>query len=243
MPETTLYHTWGVVAGQTDLGQKTSVVWGWKKNGYDHLERFREYIEAEEGRTGEPAELFVLFANEPDRPDQADLTTEEVARLFLALVEICPGCRFVGPMYSAADAGQMVREVWDIVLEICGEPCPAMDSLYAHSLHVYPRPLLNYGPIGRVDDFCELVDGGDCLRPVWITEFGYRNCYGGTRKVFSHWIREAEQDPRIEYYFVYSTYQQPQIDCYFTPLLEWESWETGPVLDEMGLAWRGVAAE
>lgn len=235
--ETTLYHTWGVVGGKTEIGNKISVVWAASKNGFDYVRAFEEYV------GGRALTDFVLFANEPDRPDQADMTEEEVARLFLDLVDICPTCRFVGPMYSAADNGRKVAEVWDIVGELCGSPCPAVGALYAHSLHVYPRPTLNYGPSGRIDDLCNLVDGGDCLRPVWITEMGWRTCFPGARSGFGNWLKQAENDPRIEYYFVYTTYQEPKDDCYFAPLLQWESWESGPVLDEMGLAWRDVAGE
>jgi hypothetical protein len=206
-------------------------VWCDAKNGYDYLGEFESYVAERD------LDMFVLFANEPDLSDQCGASPSRIARLFLDLAAICPGCRFVGPMYSSADDGSKVAEVWSIVGELCGVPCPAMASLYAHSLHVYPRPGINLPPSGRVDRLCELVDGGDCLRPVWITEMGWRTCWPGVGVRFGEWLADAEGDGRIEQYFVYTTYQPPVDGCQFSAMLVWGAWPDF-VLDEMGRAFR-----
>lgn len=212
------YHTWGVVGGRTEMGSKVSVVWCSEKNGYDYLGAFGDYAAARE-----PLTDVVLWSNEPDRPDQCDDTVDETARLFLDLAAICPDCRFVGPMYSTADDGRKVAAVWERVRELCGSPCPALDSWYGDSLHIYPRPTANYGPSERVDVFCQWVYGGECQRPIWVTEVGWRSCYGDGRDGFAEWLGDLDGDGRVERYFVYSLYLQPADGCRFSPLLDWSS--------------------
>jgi hypothetical protein len=227
------YHTWGIVGGTTSTGDKTSVVWASDSNGYDYIGAFEDYIA--DRTTAE----YVLWANEPDREDQADMSIQEVAVMFLELAAICPDCRFVGPMYSASDDGRKVAAVWERVAELCGSPCPAMDALYAHSLHIYPRQNLNTLPSERVTALCELVDGGECLRPVWVTEFGWLDCFGNVRQGFGEWLEDANADSRIKRYYVYTTYRQPSDnDCPFSALLDWGAWPDYR-LRPMGVAFRG----
>lgn len=213
------------------------MVWTAEKNGLDYVLGWSKYLDQWEVINDQEYSGFLLFANEPDRPDQADLTPEEVALMYLRMTEICPNCQFVGPMYSAADAGQMVREVWDI----CQELGCDMSKLYAHSLHIYPRPDLNYGPAGRVRDFCLIVEGQeDCSRPIWVTEFGYRSCFAGVYKVFKNWTIEALTHPQIEQVFIYTTFQEPKAECHFYGMLDWDKWELFGIneLSPFGRAWR-----
>lgn len=242
IPVGNYYHDWQWMYVEDDLGVRLPMVWS-----KESLPLFIEFKEQWEILNERPAMWFVLWANEPDRPDQADMTPAEVAILFLAIVSACPDCRLVGPMYSAADAGFFVAEVWQIVEDICGSPCPAiLKNRYAHSLHIYPRPDLNGGPTYRVQEFCLIVeDAEDCSIPIWITEFGYRSCYPTPYFVFQWWVTESLRHPNIEQIFFYTTFQEPQLDCYFLGALDWSVW----VLTEthsatpIGRAWRDGVIE
>lgn len=242
IPAGNYYHDWQWRYIEDSLGVRLPMVWSGES-----LALFIAFKEQWEVLNERPATWYVLWANEPDRPDQADMTPAEVAALFLAIVSACPGCRLVGPMYSAADAGWEVAEVWRIVEEICGSPCPAVQkNRYAHSLHIYPRPDLNGGPAYRVQEFCLIVEGEeDCGIPIWITEFGYRSCYPTPYPIFKWWVTEALNHPNIEHVFIYTTFQQPQLTCYFLGALNWSAWElTGASsVSTIGRAWRDGVME
>lgn len=228
------YHTWGVVGGRTPDGNKVSVVWCDALGNNDYEAMFADAVE------GGAVSEFVLFANEPDRPDQCNASIERVAQSYLNLVVICPDCWFVGPMFSTADNGLKVAAWFTAVYALCGDPCPALDRLYALSLHIYTRgpqdknspAWTNYLPSERVTELCQIVDGGECQRPVWITEIGWESNWAGVRAGIAEWVADMEGDDRVERYFMYSVWQRP--GGRFLPMVDFDS---GRLLD-MGCGFR-----
>jgi hypothetical protein len=242
VPSTNVYHNWRWIYREDEWGILLPTVWT-----DTTLQLFITFKEQWEVINEQEAKWILLWANEPDRDDQADLTPLQVAELFLAIVEACPKCRLVGPMYSAADSGWLVAQVWRLVEEICGSPCPAVvNNRYAHSLHIYPRPDANGGPAFRVLEFCRIVEGqDDCDIPIWITEMGYRSCYPYPYLIFKDWVTEALNHTNIEQIFLYSTFQSPQTTCQFMGALQWYPWQVDETysIDVIGRAWRdGIMA-
>jgi hypothetical protein len=171
-----------------------------------------------------------MWANEPDRPDQARLTISELIIMYLDITTYCHDCKFVGPMFSTADDGNLVRQ---FIQECNITPDCDLTHIYAWSLHIYPRPGKNWLPSERVDDLCSIIGKTYCSnRKVWITEIGYTKSAPNSYSIFYDWIKNAQNDPQIEYVFLYTTCQSP--GSQFHGALVWQ----GTDLTDMGRAWR-----
>lgn len=235
------WHNWQWVGDSVGCGGKIPMVWARDKNNFPYLEKFVEWLDYYEEWQGKPYAGCVMWANEPDRPDQANMTVNEVAALYLDMVAACPGCKMIGPGYSSADDGQKVRQVWDRVKQVCGINCPALANWYANNPHHFPIPEF-WSPNTRLNIFCDTVYGekGDgvntpCRHPNWPT-IGYRTCYPNVYSNFKSWLQELEARPDVEKYFIFTTYQEPVAGCQFSAMLDWNSGE----LTGLGRAVRDV---
>lgn len=218
-----LYHRWSHYYGLDENGTRVSMVWSHVNLGWDYVAEWKTVVSS--NYTG-----FVLWANEPDRPDQADLTTAQLVTMFINISTYCPNCKFIGPMYSNADDGTKLKQF--ITACNANSNCN-LNKIYAWSLHVYPRPAKNWTPSQRVDDLCNIIGTIYCSnRKVWLTEIGYVKGYATPYSTFYNWIVNAQNDPQIEKIFLYTTFQESSSP--FHGALVWGDTD----LTDIGRAWR-----
>lgn len=179
---------------------------------------------------------LVFFANEPDRPDQANMTPTEVAELAIAAVNHAPRICLVGPMYSAADSGVLSREFYYEYIRLGGNP----DNLCYGSLHIYQRPggAQYNNAKTRIDEYYStyLIPTGQGHKKTFVTEIGHSSGFSDTTifNRMSEWLCVLERDPRIVEYYVFTTYT---LGLSFAPMFNWNTSE----LEPLGEATRLVA--
>lgn len=185
------YHNWQ--PEYTD--DSISTLWSWVKNGYDYLAKWKQIVPSN-------SEITVYFINEPDRADQANLTKTQTAQVLILAMAHCPGCCFVGPGISSAQDGRWVQEFIVIFEDMGGN----LDRICAWSLHMYPNST-GWGPTQRVDVFCSFVP---CDRPIWVTEVGWNKCNQtkADHNSYLAWLKELENDERVERYYGYTAISQ-----------------------------------
>lgn len=262
------YHRWqcNPLLEPLAAGYGREVVMVWSDNmsnsGFDYPQCFADFVAAIFGEA-ESCNLTVLWANEWDRPDQANMTIAETARLFLDLVEICPNGAFIGPGTSTTDDGQQTARVLQSIKDQCGIPCPAIERIYALQPHMFtrpergdcnpivgdpiggvPNPCVNVRPSERVDIFCDWVYGVrfdglvtpcDPDVPIWPT-IGWWTCHHYTTATVHDWIDDVVNDDRIELAFFFTTTQHASPECHFDSFLD-ESCLPAICLGWLGQAW------
>lgn len=219
---TGMFHRWSPYHGNTIHGTQVSMVYAYNI-GFDYVAEWKVVVPS--NYTG-----YVLWANEPDRPEQANLTTAQLVAMFINISTYCANCKFIGPMYSNADDGTKLKQF--ITACNANSNCN-LSKIYAWSLHVYPRPSKNWLPSQRVDDLCNIIGQIYCNnRKIWLTEIGYTKNYGTPYQTFYSWITDAQNDPQIEKIFLYTTFQESSSP--FHGALVWG----GTDLTDIGRAWR-----
>lgn len=222
-PDPTLVpcHRWDSEDIQLPLCHKYSMLWGGPPGGsYD---AWIDYV------TEEGCPEIALFLNEPDRPDQADMTPTQAADLYLYVSEtVCPSTKWVGPMTSDSDNGQWVRT---FLIECGMIGCDTSNTrLIAFSVHAYTN--MTFPTIdSRLDSFCTFVV---CDRKFWVTEVGLRSFISNPYTILSNWIEEMDNDPRIEKYFGYTTYS---LDAQYHAFFDWNTND----MTEFGCAFAGIS--
>ena len=142
---------------------------------------------------------FVLVGNECDQATQCNLDPKGTADLLHSVLEWTPNARAIWPLYSPDARPSLYREAYDWFVAGGGDP----DSIYATSLHSYP---IHVGDLqAQIDKHYSeyMVPTGQGHKPVWITELGWHKC-GGDISGLGDWIRIAEDDDRVEYYFLWA---------------------------------------
>lgn len=250
------WHNWQGVGDTLPCGGRYPVVWSWEgaagSEGYPYLANFLDWVDYIEGITGKPFAGCVIIINEFDRPDQADMTVAEVAEFMEVLAYACPGCKQIGPSESAAGDGRKIRMIKELLQTQCGSYC--MSRWWGHQPHHFPIPQ-GWDPNTRLTIFCDWFEGpiywqnGDiyrvndginspCTKPIYPT-IGWRTCYPNVGTIFPQWLQQLENNPAVEKYFIFTTYQAPQITCQFSAMLDWAAWPDY-VLSPFGTAVKSV---
>lgn len=192
-PDDYVWHNWN---WKTPNDRKRSVLWG------------DVYLDQWKAGTPTTYSGLVLFANEADRPDQADMTPEEVAQLAIDALDHAPNICLVGPMYSAADNGVRSRQFFYEFIRLGGNP----NKLCYGSVHIYPRPGGNSANDARerINEYYSnyLIPTGQGHKKVFVTEVGYRS--DAPDWLISYrmkaWLCDLEQDTRVKEYYIFTSY-------------------------------------
>lgn len=219
MPTGFLCATWNskLDQGHCRDGRVVPQLWGMVGfTGFDHLAHFRNTFPPD--YTG-----HVLFANEPDRPDQANLTPAQTAWLVLQGQAHCPGCRWVGPGLSNAEFnGLWAARFWRKYLQGGGQ----VGRITALGLHIYwqgsgfedgiddgneiwPADKINAFYAGlesqlRAYDIPAQTVIAITSKPLWITEVGYSCWLPDPGRAMARYLSDLEQHPRVKYYFFFT---------------------------------------
>lgn len=184
------YHDW-----DSDLNgnRKYPVVWS---NREDLWQRFMD-------RVPSTYSGLILFANEPDRSDQANMTTQQTAELAIRIVNYAPQACLVGPMYSTADNGLKSRQAYNAYIALGGNP----ERLCYGSIHIYPRPGNDNNAQSRVDEYYTnyMIPTGQGSKKVLITEIGMTNL-AYESEIFYDWLTWLNRDRRVLAYYIFSPY-------------------------------------
>jgi hypothetical protein len=138
---------------------------------------------------------YLLAFNEPDRPDQANLTPEQGARDYHDwIVTRYPGRKFVCCNSTRASwLGQMADEY----SRLYGEYPPPMEVVGGH---IYTSNLADAR--GVLSEFVALAD--EWRKPLWISEFAFPPCFVGDNEaalaLARQFVLELETQPQVQRY-------------------------------------------
>ena len=130
---------------------------------------------------------FVLAPNEPERPDQADMTPEEGKALYERIRAECPNCRIVWGNVSQELSGYEWFVDW---LALFDEP----PEIAAVGIHHYYFGANDHSNLPEQLDFYASYGW-----PIWVTELGTHN-----PDLLADWLELFENTPAVEAVFYFA---------------------------------------
>lgn len=146
---------------------------------------------------------YLLVLNEADRPDQDNKTPQQAVNFTITVNNWFYNAILVGPNHSSDLSNIWLVQYFDLLPD---------DVLDIYSFHIYS---VGNNVSTRIDMFCEKI--GECNKPIWITEMGYKLYYPNTYQTMLDRTIEANNDPRIEKVFAFTNHC---VGCSYWDLLD-----------------------
>ena len=163
------YYTWSLFPGE------------WATSGMDFIPMWpchgtTEYVV---GTLGADYDGYLLFLNEPDRPDQCATSVEDAVDYYLNIRTALPHAKLIGPQTITSPGGDFAgwTRAWR---EAVRQRTGSYPELAGYGLHIYPLFNGDTDTQTVLQDWCTaLNDWGEVgQRELWITEFGVENFDG-----------------------------------------------------------------
>ena len=171
--------TWAALPGDTDAVQ---IIWGMRQVDFSHIADMQ---------CGE----FIIGPNEPDRPDQANLTPAETAAYLVMMSHTCPGSTIIwwnGIWLGHLDAS--LTAVDGIGVHVNGL------TVGIHLYSLWPDD----EPNGRIDEACGILAAHGYECNLWVTEVGVCNEWPGAYFVAQDWLQQLGDNPHVDRIFWYT---------------------------------------
>ncbi|MCB0019496.1 MAG: hypothetical protein KDE09_17015 [Anaerolineales bacterium] len=131
------------------------------------------------GSLGADYDGYLLFLNEPDRPEQCGMSVEEAVDYYLTVRTNLPHAKLIGPQTISSIGGDFAgwTRAWrEQVRTVTG----SYPELAGYGLHIYPLYNGEIDTLTVLKDWCQaLNDWGEVGQSeLWITEFGVENFDG-----------------------------------------------------------------
>ena len=143
---------------------------------------------------------YALFLNEPDRPDQSNLTPVQAAIKWVEFKTLCPYCRSIVLNVSRCDATYYYAEWRTAVYNLTG----SYPDIAGIGCHLYGSKTSILAQIPAMVNWMNSVGWSD--KQLWITEFARTYVYNGIQYSSADLqaiINEFEHHPRINRFAYY----------------------------------------
>ena len=173
--------TWAALPSDTGAVQ---IIWGMRKDvDFSHIADMQ---------CGE----FIIGPNEPDRPDQANLTPAETAAYLVMMSHVCPDSTIV--WWNGIWLGHLDASL------------TAVDGMGVHidgltvGIHLYSL-WPDDDPNGRIDEACEILAAHGYECNLWVTEVGVCNEWPGAYYIAQDWLQQTGDNQHVERIFWYTS--------------------------------------